>query len=64
MRSSSGAGPTLIDHLKLGVAAPRALVDISRLPMDSVEEYGGEQACGSAPTCATAGRLGGGVFPA
>ncbi|KRF14035.1 molybdopterin dehydrogenase [Nocardioides sp. Soil797] len=34
-----GGGTNLIDHLKLGVATPDALVDISRIPLDRVEEY-------------------------
>lgn len=33
-----GAGTNLVDHLKLGVAAPSLLVDVSRLPFDAVEE--------------------------
>jgi xanthine dehydrogenase YagS FAD-binding subunit len=33
-----GGGTNLVDHLKLGVARPRVLVDVSRLPMDQVEE--------------------------
>jgi xanthine dehydrogenase YagS FAD-binding subunit len=36
-----GGGTNLVDHLKLGVARPRTLVDISRLPMDRVEEVEG-----------------------
>lgn len=31
-------GTNLVDHLKLGVAAPTVLVDISRLELDEVEE--------------------------
>jgi xanthine dehydrogenase YagS FAD-binding subunit len=31
-------GTNLVDHLKLGVARPSLLVDVSRLPMDTVEE--------------------------
>ncbi|WP_367127310.1 xanthine dehydrogenase family protein subunit M [Saccharothrix sp. HUAS TT1] len=31
-------GTNLVDHLKLGVAEPEVLVDISRLPLDSVAE--------------------------
>ncbi|ONI84902.1 molybdopterin dehydrogenase [Saccharothrix sp. ALI-22-I] len=31
-------GTNLVDHMKLGVAAPEVLVDISRLPLDAVEE--------------------------
>ncbi len=34
-----GGGTNLVDHLKLGVAAPEALVDVSRLPLDEVEAY-------------------------
>jgi xanthine dehydrogenase YagS FAD-binding subunit len=33
-----GGGTNLVDHLKLGVARPRLLVDVSRLPMGEVEE--------------------------
>jgi xanthine dehydrogenase YagS FAD-binding subunit len=33
-----GGGTNLVDQLKLGVASPRLLVDVSRLPMDRVEE--------------------------
>jgi len=33
-----GGGTNLVDHLKLGVARPDLLVDISRLPFDRVEE--------------------------
>ncbi|MCD4536578.1 xanthine dehydrogenase family protein subunit M [Nocardioides sp. cx-169] len=33
-----GGGTNLVDHLKLGVTAPELLVDIRRLPMDSVAE--------------------------
>ncbi|NPC95723.1 xanthine dehydrogenase family protein subunit M [Nocardioides sp. zg-DK7169] len=33
-------GTNLVDHLKLGVARPGTLVDVSRLPMDAVEEVG------------------------
>ncbi|MCW2793143.1 MAG: xanthine dehydrogenase fad-binding subunit [Nocardioides sp.] len=32
-------GTNLVDHLKLGVTAPELLVDISRLPLDQVEQY-------------------------
>ncbi|MCF6522268.1 xanthine dehydrogenase family protein subunit M [Streptomyces sp. JJ36] len=31
-----GGGTNLVDHLKLGVAAPGLLVDVSRLPLDEV----------------------------
>jgi xanthine dehydrogenase YagS FAD-binding subunit len=34
-----GGGTNLVDHLKLGVAAPELVVDVSRLPLDGVEEY-------------------------
>lgn len=33
-----GGGTNLVDHMKLGVAEPELLVDISRLPLDQVEE--------------------------
>jgi xanthine dehydrogenase YagS FAD-binding subunit len=33
-----GGGTNLVDHMKLGVADPDLLVDISRLPLDRVEE--------------------------
>jgi len=33
-------GTNLVDHLKLGIAAPELLVDVSRLPLDAVEETG------------------------
>jgi xanthine dehydrogenase YagS FAD-binding subunit len=36
-----GGGTNLVDHLKLGVARPRLLVDVSGLPMDEVEEVEG-----------------------
>lgn len=32
-----GAGTNLVDHMKLGVARPDLLVDVSRLPLDHVE---------------------------
>jgi xanthine dehydrogenase YagS FAD-binding subunit len=32
-----GGGTNLVDHLRLGVAAPGLLVDVSRLPLDRVE---------------------------
>ncbi|HET8560890.1 MAG TPA: xanthine dehydrogenase family protein subunit M [Marmoricola sp.] len=34
-------GTNLVDHLKLGVASPGLVVDISRLPLTAVEEYDG-----------------------
>lgn len=36
-----GGGTNLVDHLKLGVATPDLLVDVSRLPMDTVETIDG-----------------------
>jgi xanthine dehydrogenase YagS FAD-binding subunit len=33
-----GGGTNLVDHLKLGIASPGLLVDISRLPLDTIEE--------------------------
>jgi xanthine dehydrogenase YagS FAD-binding subunit len=32
-----GAGTNLIDHMKLGVASPDLLVDVTRLPFDQIE---------------------------
>ncbi|GAA1132103.1 xanthine dehydrogenase family protein subunit M [Nocardioides aquiterrae] len=32
-------GTNLVDHLKLGIAAPEVLVDVRRLPLDAVEPY-------------------------
>ena len=32
-----GGGTNLVDHLKLGVATPTTVVDVSRLPMDDIE---------------------------
>jgi len=41
-------GTNLVDHLKLGVASPEVLVDVSRLPLDTVEEVeGGALAIGA-----------------
>jgi xanthine dehydrogenase YagS FAD-binding subunit len=34
-----GGGTNLVDHLKLGIASPGLLVDISRLPLDTIEEF-------------------------
>jgi len=31
-------GTNLVDHMKLGIAAPDVLVDITRLPLDAVDE--------------------------
>lgn len=33
-----GGGTNLVDHLKLGLTTPHTLVDVSRLPLDAVEE--------------------------
>ena len=33
-----GGGTNLVDHLKLGVSTPARLVDVSRLPLDAVEQ--------------------------
>jgi len=33
-----GAGTNLVDHLRLGIAEPSLLVDITRLPFDSIED--------------------------
>jgi xanthine dehydrogenase YagS FAD-binding subunit len=32
-------GTNLVDHLKLGIATPELLVDVTRLPLDSIEEF-------------------------
>jgi xanthine dehydrogenase YagS FAD-binding subunit len=32
-----GAGTNLVDHMKLGIASPELLVDVSHLPLDRVE---------------------------
>lgn len=34
-------GTNLVDHMRLGVAGPRTLVDVSRLPLDRVDELPG-----------------------
>jgi xanthine dehydrogenase YagS FAD-binding subunit len=34
-----GGGTNLVDHLKLGVAAPRVVVDVTGLPLDELEEF-------------------------
>ncbi len=36
-----GGGTNLVDHMKLGVAAPEMVVDVSRLPLGEVEETPG-----------------------
>jgi xanthine dehydrogenase YagS FAD-binding subunit len=33
-----GGGTNLVDHMKLGIATPELLVDVTRLPFDAVEE--------------------------
>ncbi|HET8602255.1 MAG TPA: xanthine dehydrogenase family protein subunit M [Segeticoccus sp.] len=33
-----GGGTNLVDHLRIGVAEPELLVDVSRLPLDRIEE--------------------------
>jgi xanthine dehydrogenase YagS FAD-binding subunit len=33
-----GGGTNLVDHLKLGVATPDLLVDVTRLPLDGIDE--------------------------
>lgn len=35
-----GGGTNLVDHMKLGIASPDLLVDVTRLPFDAVEERG------------------------
>src|SRR3954453_3874326 len=39
-------GTNLVDHLKLGIAAPEVLVDVRRLPLDTVEAYDGPEGRG------------------
>jgi xanthine dehydrogenase YagS FAD-binding subunit len=36
-----GGGTNLVDHLKLGIATPGTLVDVSHLPLDGFEEHEG-----------------------
>lgn len=36
-----GAGTNLVDHMKLGVASPELLVDVTRLPFDRIEPLPG-----------------------
>ncbi len=36
-----GGGTNLVDHMKLGIAAPELLVDVSRMQLDSIEERDG-----------------------
>jgi xanthine dehydrogenase YagS FAD-binding subunit len=35
-----GGGTNLVDHMRLGVASPELLVDVTRLPFDRVEQLG------------------------
>jgi xanthine dehydrogenase YagS FAD-binding subunit len=39
-------GTNLVDHLKLGVARPDVLVDVSRLPLEGIEPYDGPSGSG------------------
>jgi xanthine dehydrogenase YagS FAD-binding subunit len=39
-------GTNLVDHLKLGIAAPEVLVDVRRLPLDAVEPFDDEHGTG------------------
>ncbi len=41
-------GTNLVDHLRLGVAEPELLVDVSRLPLDRIEESEGGVRIGAA----------------
>jgi xanthine dehydrogenase YagS FAD-binding subunit len=43
-----GGGTNLVDHLKLGIASPTTIVDVSRLPFGSVEEVDGGLRVGAA----------------
>ncbi len=36
-----GGGTNLVDHMKLGIAAPELLVDVTRLPLDGIAERNG-----------------------
>ena len=36
-----GGGTNLVDHMKLGVATPDLLVDVTRLPFDTVQSLPG-----------------------
>ena len=36
-----GAGTNLVDHMKLGIATPELLVDVSNLPLDRIEKLPG-----------------------
>jgi xanthine dehydrogenase YagS FAD-binding subunit len=39
-------GTNLVDHLKLGIAAPEVLVDVRRLPLDTVDTFDDEHGRG------------------
>jgi xanthine dehydrogenase YagS FAD-binding subunit len=41
-----GGGTNLVDQLKLGVTSPEVLVDIRRLPLDSIAEYDDDSGTG------------------
>jgi xanthine dehydrogenase YagS FAD-binding subunit len=43
-----GGGTNLVDHMKLGIAAPELLVDVTRLPFDTVDEHDGGLRIGAA----------------
>jgi xanthine dehydrogenase YagS FAD-binding subunit len=43
-----GGGTNLVDHMKLGIAAPELLVDVTRLPLATVEEHEGGVRIGAA----------------
>ena len=47
-------GTNLVDHMKLGVAAPDLLVDVSRLPLDRVEATRRRRTAHRRRRCATA----------
>ena len=36
-----GGGTNLVDHIKLGIASPGTLIDVSHLPLDAIEEIDG-----------------------
>ena len=40
-----GGGTNLVDHTKLGIASPDLLVDVTRLPFDTIEERGDGGVC-------------------
>lgn len=43
-----GGGTNLVDHMKLGIAAPELLVDVTLLPLDEVQERDGGVRIGAA----------------